>query len=79
MGAKTWTVTTPAELRQALSEARAEAGPCVIVAETEKHRYGPASEVWWDVAAAEVTHDPLTQEARAEYVADRSNLQRFHY
>lgn len=79
MGAKTWTVTTPAELRDALSEARAEPGPCVIVAETEKHRYGPASEVWWDVAAAEVTHDPITQEARAEYVADRSNLQRFHY
>ena len=32
--------------------------------EIEKHRYGPPSDVWWDVAAAEVSGDSVTQEAR---------------
>lgn len=39
----------------------------------------PPSEVWWDVAAAEVTHDAETRQARATYEADRHKLQRFHY
>ena len=79
MGARTWNVKTPGELRQALSEARQETRSCVIVAEVEKHRYGPPSEVWWDVASATVSDDAVTQEARATYEADRARLQRFHY
>jgi len=79
MGARAWSVTTPEELRQALSEARQETRSCVIVAEVEKHRYGPASDVWWDVASAELTNDNETQAARAAYEADRARLQRFHY
>jgi 3D-(3,5/4)-trihydroxycyclohexane-1,2-dione acylhydrolase (decyclizing) len=79
MGARAWNVTNPAELRQALSEARQESRTCVIVTEVEKHRYGPSSEVWWDVASAEVTNDEETQAARAAYEADRARLQRFHY
>ena len=79
MGARAWNVSTPDELRQALQEARQETRSCVIVAETEPHRYGPSSEVWWDVAAAEVTNDSETQEARTTYESDRHKLQRFHY
>ncbi len=79
MGAKTWRVTNADELRQALKEARAEPRSCAIVIRTEKHRYGPGSEVWWDVAPAEVTGNPETQQTRAEYEADRSKLQRFYY
>lgn len=79
MGARAWNVKTPEELRQALHEARQETRSCVIVAETQPHRYGPSSQVWWDVAAAEVTHNPETQQARTAYAADRHNLQRFHY
>ena len=79
MGAKAWHVTNPDELRAALKEARDEPQTCVIVIETEKHRYGPGSEVWWDVAPAEVTGDAETREARAAYEADRAKLQRFHY
>ena len=79
MGAKTWNVHTPDELQQALHEARAESRYCVIVAEVEPHRYGPSSEVWWDVAAAEVSSHAETQQIRATYEAKRAELQKFHY
>ena len=52
-----------AELRGALVEARREAGPCVIVAETAKAHFLPGSGVWWDVAPAAVSTDPETQDA----------------
>jgi 3D-(3,5/4)-trihydroxycyclohexane-1,2-dione acylhydrolase (decyclizing) len=79
MGARVWNVRTPEELQKALREARAEKRACVIVAEVEKHRYQPGSEVWWDVAAAEATQDSVTKELRAQYVKDRDRLQRYYY
>jgi 3D-(3,5/4)-trihydroxycyclohexane-1,2-dione acylhydrolase (decyclizing) len=79
MGARVWSVETPDELRKALSEARAETRSCVIVAQTEKYQFTPASGVWWDVASAEVTNDPETQKARAEYEEAKKRLQKFHY
>ncbi|MDL1899879.1 3D-(3,5/4)-trihydroxycyclohexane-1,2-dione acylhydrolase (decyclizing) [Anaerolineae bacterium CFX9] len=79
MGARAWHVTQPDELRKALREAREEASSCVIVVEVEKHRYLPGSGVWWDVAPAEVTQDPVTQELRQVYEDDRARLQRFYY
>ncbi len=79
MGARTWNVGTPEELRSALGEARDHSGASVIVAETEKYRGLPWSQVWWDVAAAEASGDPVTRELRAEYERDRTRLQRFHY
>jgi 3D-(3,5/4)-trihydroxycyclohexane-1,2-dione acylhydrolase (decyclizing) len=78
-GARAWRVSTTAELRAALRAARAERGPCVIVAEIEKHRFLPGSGVWWDAAPAEVSGDPLTRELRAQYERERAELQRFHY
>jgi 3D-(3,5/4)-trihydroxycyclohexane-1,2-dione acylhydrolase (decyclizing) len=78
MGARAWHATTPDELRMALREARAETRACVIVAETEKHRYVPSTGAWWDLAVAEVTDDPATQRLRAEYEGQK-RLQRFHY
>lgn len=79
MGAKTWHVTQPDEFRRALKEAREEVSSCVIVVEVEKHRYLPGSGIWWDVAPAEVTQDPVTQELRQAYEDDRARLQRFYY
>jgi len=79
MGARAWNANTPEALRKALLEARSETRPCVIVVETEKYRSLPSSEVWWDVAVAEVSQDPVTQKLRAEYERDRDRLQRFHY
>jgi len=79
LGARSWHVETPDQLRQALREAKAERGTCVIVAETEKNRFLPGGGVWWDVAPAEVSRDLTTQKLRAEYQRDRGRLQRFHY
>ncbi len=79
MGARVWHCTTAAEARKALREARKEKRSCVIVVEVEKHRYLPGSGIWWDVAAAEVTHDPVTQELRQAYEEDRAKLQRLYY
>jgi 3D-(3,5/4)-trihydroxycyclohexane-1,2-dione acylhydrolase (decyclizing) len=79
MGARIWRVNTPEELRAALAEARTETRSCVIVAQTEKYQFTPPSGVWWDVATAEVSHDPVTLKARAEYEESKNRLQRFHY
>jgi 3D-(3,5/4)-trihydroxycyclohexane-1,2-dione acylhydrolase (decyclizing) len=79
MGARSWHVTRPDEVRKALRDARKETRSCVIVVEVEKHRYLPGSGIWWDVAAAEVTDDPVTQELRRAYEEDRAKLQRFYY
>lgn len=78
MGARSWRVADPAALRGALDAARAHDGPAVIVAETLPHVDLPGAEVWWDVAPAEVSGDPVVQALRAEYEADRDRLQRFH-
>jgi 3D-(3,5/4)-trihydroxycyclohexane-1,2-dione acylhydrolase (decyclizing) len=78
-GAKAWHVDTPEQLRQALRAAKGERDACVIVAETEKHRFLPGGGMWWDVAPAEVSQDPGTQKLRAEFVQDKARLQRFHY
>ena len=77
-GAQSWHVTTPEGVRHALREARGERQSCVIVADVEPHHYLPDSGVWWDIAAAEVSDDPETQERRREYEKGL-RFQRFHY
>jgi 3D-(3,5/4)-trihydroxycyclohexane-1,2-dione acylhydrolase (decyclizing) len=79
LGARAWRAETPDAFGSALEEARGEARACVIVCETEPHRYLPASEVWWDVAPPEASEDPLVQELRADYERERTELQRFYY
>jgi 3D-(3,5/4)-trihydroxycyclohexane-1,2-dione acylhydrolase (decyclizing) len=79
MGARVWHVSSADGLRKALCEAREENRSCVIVAETEEHCYLPGSGVWWDVAAAEVSNDPVTRNLRAEYEEGRKKLQRLYY
>ena len=79
MGARSWHVNTPDELRKALREARNETRTCVIVADIEKHRFLPPSGMWWDVEVAEVSSKHEVQDLRANYERDRRNLQRFLY
>lgn len=79
MGARTWRATTAEQVRAALQAARQETQTCVIVVETGEHRYLPGSNVWWDVASAEVTNDAVTYELRKAYEEDRDRLQRFYY
>ena len=78
MGARTWVAKTTAEVCEAAREARSATGPCVIVAPTEPHHYAPGSEMWWDVAPAEVSGEAKTQERRKAY-EDARGRQRFHY
>ena len=79
MGARTWHVDSPGAFRGALEAARGESRACVIVCETEPHRYLPGSEVWWDVAPPEVSDEAEAQRARREYERERKQLQRFYY
>jgi 3D-(3,5/4)-trihydroxycyclohexane-1,2-dione acylhydrolase (decyclizing) len=67
MGAKASRPVTAEDVREALIAARAERGPVVIVVPTIPHANLPASEVWWDVAPAEVYEQPWIAQKRAEY------------
>jgi 3D-(3,5/4)-trihydroxycyclohexane-1,2-dione acylhydrolase (decyclizing) len=79
LGARVWKASTPDQVRTALREARAEKRrPCAVIVETEKHRYLPGSNVWWDVAPAQATADPVTQDLRAQYEKERAKFQKFY-
>ena len=78
MGARVWDVTTEDDLRRALAEARAESRSCLIRIEIERHIFGPSSEVWWDVAPAEVTNDAATAKLRDAYEQGRATYQRYY-
>ncbi|MGI9131296.1 MAG: thiamine pyrophosphate-dependent enzyme, partial [Candidatus Nanopelagicaceae bacterium] len=77
MGAKAIYATTPDEIRKALESARTIKGPVVIVVPTIQHANLPASNVWWDVAPAEVSTQPWVAAIRADYEAGLST-QRWH-
>ena len=78
MGAKAWHVTTEEDLVKALQKARNETRPCVIVVETAPYRSPPGADVWWDVAPAEVSSDPIAEDRRGEYDKEREQQQRFY-
>lgn len=77
MGAKAIYATSANDVREALNSTRNEAGPVVIVVPTIQHANLPASNVWWDVAPAEVSTQPWVAEVRKEYDAGLST-QRWH-
>lgn len=78
MGARTWNVATPEELRAALREARDETRTCVIVAEVEPHRYVPGSGIYWEVPPVEIAGDKETMQLRSQY-NEIIQEQRFYY
>ena len=77
MGAHAIYATTPAEIRKALADARTLKGPVVIVVPTIQHANLPASNVWWDVAPAEVSTQPWVAAIRKDYEAGLST-QKWH-
>jgi len=77
MGAKAIYATSANDVREALNSTRNEVGPVVIVVPTIQHANLPASNVWWDVAPAEVSTQPWVAEVRKEYDAGLST-QRWH-
>tara|TARA_B110000503_G_scaffold16041_1_gene22766 strand:- start:83 stop:2032 length:1950 start_codon:yes stop_codon:yes gene_type:complete len=77
MGAKALRPITAQDVRSALVEARDHDGPVVIVVPTVPHANLPSSEVWWDVAPAEVYDQPWIAHKREEYEAGLAH-QRWH-
>jgi 3D-(3,5/4)-trihydroxycyclohexane-1,2-dione acylhydrolase (decyclizing) len=67
LGAKAIRAVSAAEVREALTSTREHRGPVVIVVPVVPHADLPGSEVWWDIAPAEVSDDPTTAVLRAEY------------
>jgi len=77
LGAHALRVRTADEFRAALNDTRDNSGPVVIVVATIPHANLPASEVWWDVAPAEVSDQPWLTAVREDYTAGIAN-QRWH-
>jgi 3D-(3,5/4)-trihydroxycyclohexane-1,2-dione acylhydrolase (decyclizing) len=79
MGAKAFRPTTTAEFAKVLDDTRTESGPVVIVVPTIPHANLPASEVWWDVAPAEVHENSPWIQATADDYNAGLKTQRLHY
>ncbi len=77
MGARAIYATTADEFRSALADTRDELSPVVIVVPTIQHADLPASNVWWDVAPAEVSTQPWVAAIRKDYEEGLGN-QRWH-
>jgi 3D-(3,5/4)-trihydroxycyclohexane-1,2-dione acylhydrolase (decyclizing) len=67
LGARTFSVASIAELRDALAAAQSSELTTVIHIETDPSVPAPDSAAWWDVPVAEVSQLAATQEARAAY------------
>ncbi|HEX6651810.1 MAG TPA: 3D-(3,5/4)-trihydroxycyclohexane-1,2-dione acylhydrolase (decyclizing) [Thermoleophilaceae bacterium] len=76
LGCAGFAVSSIAELRQALDEARAETAPAVIVARVEPRRLMLDSDCWWDVGVAECSERAETRELAAQHARGRE-LQRY--
>jgi len=77
LGARSERVRTVDEFRAVLNDTRGESKPVVIVVATIPHANLPASEVWWDVAPAEVSDAPWLPAVRDDYNAGLKK-QRWH-
>jgi len=77
LGARAVRARTIAELRAALSEAKAATGTTVIVIETDPLVGVPSYESWWEVRPAEVSEQEGVRKARQEWSANQKR-QRHH-
>ena len=77
MGAAAVQVSTLADFRQALQDARRAAATTVIVVETDRDAHVPGYESWWDVAVAEVSTLDSVQQSRKDYEENRKNERYF--
>jgi len=77
LGAHALRVRTADEFRAALNDTRDNTGPVVIVVATIPHANLPGSDVWWDVAPAEVSDEPWLATAREDYATGLAK-QRWH-
>jgi 3D-(3,5/4)-trihydroxycyclohexane-1,2-dione acylhydrolase (decyclizing) len=78
LGAVAYSATTPAELADALEQARRESRSTVIHVRVDKDIRVPGYDSWWDVPIAETSDEPSVQEALAAY-NEAKTKQRFLY
>jgi 3D-(3,5/4)-trihydroxycyclohexane-1,2-dione acylhydrolase (decyclizing) len=72
LGASVVTAATPAELRQALIDARNNRGVNVIYVSTNWDERVPGyASCWWDMATAQVSTMPAVQQARKDYEEEK--------
>ena len=77
LGARAFTASTPAGLRDALADARrADRTTAIVVPLSRGHDVG-SYESWWDVPVAEVSTNEAVRRARAEYEQGRLAERRF--
>jgi 3D-(3,5/4)-trihydroxycyclohexane-1,2-dione acylhydrolase (decyclizing) len=76
-GCAVFTADTPDEVTDALTQARAERRPCVIVCHTEPHRQILDSQCWWDVGVPEVSSRPETVRAAQKTIEGRRRMRWF--
>lgn len=67
MGAEAYRPENAQEFADVLDQTRTSPGPVVIVVPTIPHANLPGSELWWDVAPAEVSTQPWVADIRADY------------
>ena len=67
LGARVLRVSSLAELRGALDEARRDGGPVAVHIEVDRYAGVPGYEGWWDVPVAEVSDNEAVRAARAQY------------
>jgi 3D-(3,5/4)-trihydroxycyclohexane-1,2-dione acylhydrolase (decyclizing) len=67
LGARVWRADTLASVRDALTAARSEQRPAVIVVPVDREARVPGYDSWWDVPVAEVSTRHDVQSARAAY------------
>jgi 3D-(3,5/4)-trihydroxycyclohexane-1,2-dione acylhydrolase (decyclizing) len=78
LGAKAYTATTEAELRQALVDAKGQTRTALIHGPVQVDARVPSFESWWDVPVAEVSGEASVNEAHEEYLEARSRQRYFH-
>jgi 3D-(3,5/4)-trihydroxycyclohexane-1,2-dione acylhydrolase (decyclizing) len=72
LGARVFDVSSVADLEDALREAIAADGTCVIQVHTDPLVPAPDSEAWWDVPVSQVAALQSTQDARAVYERNKA-------
>lgn len=77
LGAHVIKVNSRTELENALETAKSMDQTVCIVVETDRRQRVGGSEMWWEVAIAEVSDNPDVQKSRAEYVKEKKNERYF--
>lgn len=77
MGCEAYRPETAEEFADILDQTRSSSGPVVIVVPTIPHANLPSSELWWDVAPAEVSDQNWVADIRADYEVGLAT-QRWH-